>query len=73
MVSRKDIKSYDFDTIEEYFDYIVGSKVNGNFSQVKELISELSKNQKKQFLSYLAGWSDNDDTWYVKNETMKQL
>jgi DNA polymerase III delta subunit len=53
MVSKKDIQSLDFKTIEEYFDYIVNSKINGNYNQANELFNDLSKTQKKDFIDWL--------------------
>ena len=53
MVSKKDIQSLDFKTIEEYFEYIVDSKINGNYNQANELFNDLSKTQKKDFIDWL--------------------
>jgi hypothetical protein len=53
MVSKKDIQSLDFKTIGEYFDYIVLSKINGNYNQANELFNDLSKTQKKDFIDWL--------------------
>lgn len=53
MVSKKEIKSLDFVTMEEYMDYIVESHVNGNFNQCQNLIDKFSKEQKKEFIEYL--------------------
>lgn len=53
MVSKKDLKDYDFKSIERYFEYITESILNGQRSQAKELISKLSKDQKKLALKYL--------------------
>ena len=39
----------DFDTEEEYFDYIVDSISNGQIKQAKELYNELSAEQKLEF------------------------
>lgn len=61
MVSNKDIKALDFKTIDEYFDYIVASEINGNRSQVHELVDELSKQQKKDFLEYMQNMEHNID------------
>jgi hypothetical protein len=45
-------KTYDLESMEDFFDYIVCSKVNGNFSQVRRLISELTKEEKKSFINW---------------------
>ena len=52
MVSLKDLKTYDFESIDNYFEYIVESLINGQKKQVNELINELSINQKKQAFIY---------------------
>jgi ribosomal silencing factor RsfS len=53
MVSKKDITGLEFTTLEQYFDYIVESKANGNYRQVEDLIEKLSKEQKKEFIKHL--------------------
>ena len=47
MVSKKLIKSYDFETIENYFDYILESEINGQRSQAESLIKALSSSQNR--------------------------
>jgi hypothetical protein len=53
MVSAKTIKSYDFNTIEEYFEYILDSITNGQRKQAKDLFVELSGKQKLSFYHYI--------------------
>lgn len=53
MVSKKTIKELDFKTIEEYFEYILDSKTNGQRPQAKELFNDLSKKQKLDFYEYV--------------------
>lgn len=67
MVSKKLIKSYDFDIIEDYFNYIVESKINGQRAQAQGLYKALSTRQKNAFNNwYLAFYYydalDNDTT-----------
>lgn len=67
MVSKKLIKSYDFDTIEDYFNYIIDSKINGQPQQARELYKTLSDAQKGQFSRWYLEfyyWDaiDNDTT-----------
>ena len=50
MVSKKEIKSLDFSTIEEYYYYILESYINGQRQQAKSLFLKCSKDQKKEFL-----------------------
>jgi hypothetical protein len=61
MVSNKTIKSYDFNTIDDYYNYIIDSKINGQMQQVKELIKKLSREQKTDFLKYLNEFGQNDN------------
>ncbi len=42
----------DFTSIEEYFDYINDSLINGNRTQVKELYNDMDESQKRQFFRY---------------------
>jgi len=67
MISKKDLKNYEFRTIEGYFNYIIDSKINGNFSQVKDLFNKLNKEQKSLCLKYL----NYDDE--IRQETLKYL
>lgn len=53
MISKKYIKDLEFKTIEDIFEYIIESKINGNNSQVKELINKLSNKQFNQFTNYV--------------------
>ena len=52
MISKKDIKDLDFNTIEEYFDYVADSVVNGQRRQAKELIKKASKQQRRDMLNF---------------------
>jgi len=52
MIGKKTLREYEFRTIENYFDYIQDSLINGNFSQVRELFNKLSKSQQKLCLRY---------------------
>jgi len=52
MISKNTLKKYEFRQIENYFDYIEESIINGNFSQVKDLFNKLSKSQKSLCLKY---------------------
>ncbi len=61
MVTKKQIQGLDLETLEDYFDYIIESKVNGQRTQARELFNELSKEQKKEFFNYV-------DTAYYYDE-----
>ena len=53
MISKKTLKKYRFETIENYFNYICDSYVNGQYSQVRELFNRLNQQQKNKFFAYL--------------------
>lgn len=53
VVGLKTIKNLDFDTMEDYFNYIVDSEINGNTKQMKELFNKLSNEQKKNFFMWI--------------------
>jgi hypothetical protein len=53
MISKKTLKDYEFNYIEDYFSYIVDSQINGNNQQVKDLFKKLSNEQKNLFMDYL--------------------
>ena len=53
MISKKLLKNYGYNSIEEYFIYIVESEINGNFEQKKELFNNMNKAQKEKFYLYL--------------------
>jgi len=59
MIGKKTLKDYEFKTIEEYFDYIIDSQINGNHNQVRELFKKLDNNQKKTFFNYLKGFENS--------------
>lgn len=67
MVSKKYIKELDFENIQEFFNYIVLSEINGNRTQVHKLINKLSKEQGKDFLNYLNEYESGTDAEIVKN------
>lgn len=39
----------------EFFDYLIESHINGNFSQCKELFSEMIPQDREVFIDYLGG------------------
>lgn len=45
--------------VENFFDYIIESQVNGNFNQVKELAKKLKRNELVHFTAYaLKYWGE---------------
>jgi len=68
MITKQDIKDYDFATLDQYFDYVLDSEINGNRNQVRVLISDMSVKQKKDCASYLQEHrADNEDRNIVIN------
>ena len=57
MISQEYIKLLEFKTIEDIYLYIVDSKINGNYTQTKELINKLSQGQFKDFCEWFK-WCD---------------
>lgn len=55
MIGKRALKVYGWTQIEQYFDYIVESKINGNHQQVRDLVKDLSKSQKRLLCNYLEG------------------
>lgn len=43
-------REYDFETKEQYFDYIVESLINGNRDQVRGLFNQMKKSDQHEFL-----------------------
>lgn len=41
--------------VENYFDYIISSQMNGNFEQVRELAKKLKRNELVRFCVYACG------------------
>jgi iron-sulfur cluster repair protein YtfE (RIC family) len=54
MKLEKLAKSYDFETVDEFFDYIIDSYYNGHRAQVKSLYMEMATNaDRSRFVDYL--------------------
>jgi hypothetical protein len=53
MISKAYIKALDFETIEDVYNYIVDSDINGNQSQFKELVQKLSRDQFIDFIRFI--------------------
>ena len=53
-----------FKTTDEYYNYIEVSKINGNNKQVRELFRDMPKENRKEFLSYLADEVKRGETGY---------
>ena len=66
MISQRYLKSLEFETIEDIYNYIVDSEINGAYKQFKELINKLSYPQFKEFLVYI------DDFVYLNYDRQEQ-
>lgn len=55
MVTTEYIESLELEdsSLHSYFGYIYESRVNGQSSQVRELIGKLDSEQKKEFIDYV--------------------
>ena len=53
MVGKNTLKDYELSCMEEYFEMIYMSAINGQWTQAKEQAKQLSKSQRVDFLDYL--------------------
>lgn len=53
MISKKILKDYQLNTIEAYFEMVVDSQVNGQFSQVRQQVELMAFRQQLDFLEWL--------------------
>ncbi len=59
MVTQKTLKEYNFQSLEQYYEHILYSLINGQRKQAITLIKRLSKEQKKQAIEYLEIYVSN--------------
>lgn len=77
MISKNYIKKMEFKNLEDIFNYIILSKINGNYKQTKELVKKLSNTQFKEFIEYVNELYENEyiiefnkmrfNEWIIKN------
>jgi len=73
MISKKELKDYSFTQIENYFDYITESRINGQHFQAIELFNKMNRQQKAQALKYfICGFGEYCDD-EQRRETLKWL
>ena len=53
MISKQYIKDLGFNTLDEFFNYILESHINGNYTQTREFIKKLSNKQYNSFINFL--------------------
>lgn len=71
---RRIAKSLEFSTTEEYYEYIINSKINGNTDQCCRLFRDMPKEYRKNFLSYLADQVEKENNGHtVYYELLKLL
>lgn len=69
MISKKYIKDLEFNDLNEFFNYVLESKINGNYSQTKEFIKKMNNKQFKDFLLFLKEYSQenlNEEFIYMR-------
>lgn len=59
MVTIKNIQSYGFETYEDYYWYILQSKINGQHKQARELFNNLSEGMQGQRAAFF-NWLETD-------------
>ena len=52
---------YEWQTAQEYFDYIVDSFINGQYTQVRNLYNAMNSDSKFEFIYYLVHESGHSD------------
>ena len=57
------LEEYEFETADEYYEYIIDSKLNGQNQQVREFFGYLSEDNQSWFLN---DYLDNDNTTHQK-------
>jgi len=53
MVTKQTLGTYEFSYMEEYYEYMLESKLNGQHTQSKELYEQLSEVQKDDFYEWV--------------------
>lgn len=63
MISKDEIRRLEFDNIDDFYNYVNESFVNGNFQQGKDFILRMSNTQFLEFNEYMKelGYSDKVD------------
>ena len=66
MITKKDLNDYNFESMTDYYNYIIESRINGQFQQVRELIQKLSYSQYVTFVIYCTNENIIIDSVYLK-------
>jgi hypothetical protein len=73
MSKKNYFKALDFKTPEQYFEYIIDSKINGNYSQVVALIKDMPKKSIGLFLKWSQSDPHNDHYKHCINKAIEIL
>ena len=57
-------RELDFDSIHEYYDYLIECYINGNFTSCKELFNEMKLVDQKEFIRYIPYLNIDARTFY---------
>ena len=67
-MAKKDLKALERSyEVENFYEYIIDSYVNGNFSQAEKLIHEMRRRDRAQLLVYVSA-GDYDHALRYQNE-----
>jgi len=56
-------KELDFTTETEYFDYMIDTHINGQFTQCRNLFNEMKLVDQKRLISYISTYSKLHDVY----------
>jgi hypothetical protein len=70
MVSKSTLHLLEMETIEDYFEYIIESKVNGQHAQARELFRELSEGMQGQRADFFR-WAET--TYYYEAQDSDEM
>lgn len=73
MITQTKITALDFKVIQDYFDYILLSEINGQRTQVISLIKAMSKDQKKHCLIWFDLQDESDDLKICRDLLIKEI
>lgn len=65
-------KGLDFETTAQYFDYLIDSHINGNFSQCKDLFFDMFPADREKFLSYCKQYAEQYEFYLEVQESAKR-
>jgi hypothetical protein len=66
MVNKSTLAMLEMSSIEDYFEYIIDSKTNGQHEQCKTLFNELSEAQRDAFFDWV------EQTYYYDADDMSE-